>query len=580
MELRQSMTETLLNPDIKRTDRIIFKKLLSNSRLSAMQRSVAKRTLKRYGIKSEQKIQGRRATLRDGKLWCFGVLRKDEQEKWQRIPGSISREEKMSVPCNKHSIRILKELQYELSGSVSEWENEVENKPRNLEFDSRLFPYQKEGVLRIEELNGRVLLSDVMGLGKSCQACTYLFRNPEVTPALIICPSGLRLNWKKELIMWGVTDEITIIQTKKDSIPTKGIVIMSYDVASSYYCELEEVGFKVLIVDESHYLRNPESKRSKVLKYLSKGIDKIILISGTNITSRPKEFFGQLSMIAPEMFNSRVKFEQRYCNLMHDSTGKGASNTGELHSILAETYMIRRLKKDVLKDLPPRIYKAVPVTLNNTYRDEYEFAKKDVVAYVKENYGGQAANRARFGETMVRMNHLLQIAAKGKMEDAMEYIRNIVDSGEKVCIFATHKISIEKVMSEFGSIALKIDGSLSNKHKQANVERFQTDEDIKLIVCNIQAGGVGITLTASSNVVFLEYPWCPGDLSQAIARIDRIGQEASSINIHYIVSDNTIDQWVCELLDKKARVLADILDGGELDEEILLNQLIEKFKNM
>jgi len=540
----------------------------------------ARKIAKKYKMEVYEEFPGRRAVLRDEKIYCFGTMYGSALSKFKAIPGLIEWKDTKNVPLNHYSIKVLRELGFNLSSNLKEWEEE--NKVResdNKEFDERLYPFQVEGIKRIEELNGRALLADEVGLGKSAQICVYIKRNPEIKKVLIVCPSGLRLNWKKELELWKVPLKIKIIDGKKDTLAQDGISILSYTVAFNYYCDIEHMKYDLIVCDESQALIHNGSQRTKAVRYLSQGIDKILMLSATPLTSRPKDLFEQVNIINDRIFNSRTKFLDTYCGAKKDSTGKGCTNPDLLHKILSETMMIRRKRVDVMDQLPSKTYQVIPIELNKKDREEYEFAKAEIISYVKQNYGDAAANRARFGETMVRMEHLKQLAVKGKLKDSIEYIRTITDSGEPVVVFATHKFVIEELMQEFGVEALKIDGSLSVKQKQENIDQFQNDENIKVMVCNIQAGSTGVTLTRSNHVVFLEYSWLPSDLIQSIGRIDRIGQKCMSLSIHYIVADSTIDQMICSILDKKSRILGEILDAGTLDEGLLLNELIEQFKN-
>lgn len=587
METRLAIQNIVNSDHVHEKDIVMIRNLLNKNSWNNMQENYARTIARKYGYKIERKkeiqkeLPKRRAVLRDDRIFIFGEFSREEERIIWDIPGFEYSQ--FRIPCNNYSIKILRELNCHLSQNLLEWEEESNRKVEGeiiAPEGFQLFPYQAEGVKRIEELRGRVLLADQMGLGKSCQAATYIANHPELFPVLIVCPSGLKLNWQKELRMWGVKLPIYIINNGKDTLKKDGITIMSYNMVNKYYAEAEDLNYKLLVCDESHALIHNTSLRTKSVKYLSKGIDKIILISGTPLTSRPANLYTQLNMIAPEMFNNHQKFLDRYCNAQKDPSGKGCSNSEELHDILSNTIMIRRLKEDVLKDLPPKMYSVIPIEMDRMYREEYELAKKDIVQYIKENYGTAAARRASFGEVMVRMEHLKQIAVKSKLPDSLEYIENIVESGEKVVVFGTHKFVIDMVMEKFGKIALKIDGSLSTKQKQKNVDLFQNNPDYKIMICNVQAGGVGITLTASSNVVFLEYPWTPGELTQAIDRCHRIGTTAECINVHYMIANNTIDEDICSILDKKTKVLADILDGGDLDENVLFNELIEKFRRL
>ncbi len=584
MQLRKAIQEIAMSTYAENRDQKTAAILSKRDNWTRLQQKECENLARKYKkhLQNFQEKKARRATMRSNWIYLFHDIKGEEYKELLKIPGREI-EPEFRIPCNLYSIRILKEMNFVLSENIKEWEKENQIKvsgAQELPPGLELYPYQKEGVKRIHELNGRCLLADQMGVGKSAQVAAYIAMNPQLTPVLLICPSGLKLNWQKELRMWGVKQKITIINSGKDELPEEGVIIMSYNMTFKFFAQVDDINVQLLVCDESHALIHATSQRTKAVRYLARAIDRTILISGTPLTSRPANLFVQLNILDAGMFGSREKFLNRYCGALRDPSGKGCTNSDELHDILTKSFMIRRLKKDVLKDLPPKVYSVIPMEMSREYRKEYEFAKNEIVSYIKQNYGDQAARRAMFGEVMVRMEHLKQIAVRSKLQDSLEYIKNVIDSGEKVVVFGTHKFVIQEIMDHFGNIALKIDGSLSTKKKQENVDKFQNDEKYKIMVANIQAGGVGITLTASSNVVFLQFPWTPGELTQAIDRCHRIGATAECINVHYLVANNTIEEDICSILDRKTKVLNDILDGGEMEEGVLLNELIQKFRRM
>jgi len=582
MELMAALETITTHPEASGSDMAIARRFLAKGVEKPEHKKYAKALVKKYGLGEKKKVGGevqKRAALRDGRILLVGALSNKEKDEITKIPGREFNPKGIFLPLNSYTLKVLRAMEFTLSNTLIEWEEKNRPEVSVDGFDERLYPFQIEGIKRIEALDGNVLLSDEVGLGKTAQVAVYLKRNPEINPILIICPSGLRLNWQKELRSFGCEHEIKVINGKKDKLPKTGITIMSYNVAFDYYCEAEDMGYKALICDESQALIHIESKRTKAVRYLSRGIEKRIMISATPLTSRPKNLFTQLNLINRDMFNSMTHFVNTYCGGKSDPAGNGCTNSAQLHQILSDSMMIRRKRKDVMDQLPSKTYQIIPIEISKTFRDEYEFAQKEIVQYIKENYGPAAANRARFGEVMVRMEHLKQIAVKAKMDDSIEYIRTITDSGEPVVVFATHKFVIERLVQEFGESCLKIDGSLSVKQKQANIEQFQSDEKIMVMACNIQAGSTGVTLTRANHVIFVQFSWLPSDLIQGVGRIDRIGQKCMSLSIHYIVASETIDETICNILDKKSRVIGDILDDGMYDEGVLLNELIEQFKN-
>jgi SWI/SNF-related matrix-associated actin-dependent regulator 1 of chromatin subfamily A len=170
------------------------------------------------------------------------------------------------------------------------------------------------------------------------------------------------------------------------------------------------------------------------------------------------------------------------------------------------------------------------------------------------------------------------LAAAGKMKAVVNWVEDFIENAQKIILFATHKTIINQLMERFGKIAVKIDGSVPTNKRQEVVDKFQTNKKIKIFVGNIDAAGVGLTLTASSNVAFLEYPWTPGKLNQAIDRAHRISQK-NTVNVHYLVAERTIDEDIISVLDKKAKIINGIIDGNAHPDASLLDELLTKLKN-
>ena len=238
--------------------------------------------------------------------------------------------------------------------------------------------------------------------------------------------------------------------------------------------------------------------------------------------------------------------------------------------------MIRRKKSEVLKDLPDKLYSFLPMELTN--RGEYREAEDNFIEFVRKQKGTEAAARASNAEVVTQIEVLKQIAAKGKMDAAVEWIRDVLESGEKLIVFAVHKFVIDRLMKEFGKLAVKVDRGVSGRNRQLAVDKFQNEPETRLFVGYIKAAGVGITLTASSRVAFLEYPWTPGELSQASDRPHRIGQK-DTVNIYYLLAECTIEEKIAEMLDKKKTVVEAILDGKAPDKGSLLMEIINNYNN-
>ena len=447
-------------------------------------------------------------------------------------------------------------------------------------FKAKLRRYQKEGVCFIENRDGRVLLADEMGLGKTIQTLAWLQLHPELRPVIVVCPASLKLNWEREIKTQTEKQDIVILNgnnpTGRFPLFRKAIYIINYDIVKAWEKNLKKLKAKVLVLDECHAIKNRRAIRTKAIKRIAKEIDHIICLSGTPIINRPVEIYNSISLINPELFPSFFKYAKEYCGATHNGFGwdfSGATHTDNLHKKLVGSVMLRRLKKDVLKELPEKTRTVIPMELDNP--EEYKIVAKDFIKWLKEQ-DPDKAERAERAETLTRIEILKQVAIKNKMKSCIDWIKQYLETENKLVVFATHKQTTQAIISAFPEISVRLEGGMDGNEKQKSVDRFQNDKRTRLFVGNIKAAGVGLTLTASSNTCFVELGWTPGEHDQAEDRVHRIGQEADSVNAYYLIADGTIENQIIELLDKKRKVLADVLDGRTLlEDSSMLNSLLK-----
>ena len=488
-----------------------------------------------------------------------------------------------SAPIFPDTVKLLKEwgftleetLLETLSKKTKEEKANVSKVP--LKLKGNLYPFQIEGVSFIERNNGRALIADEMGLGKTVQALAWLEAHPKKRPVIIVVPASLKLNWAKEALMWMTKPNLEILTGTTPWKVTGDIIIINYDVLPAWVEALKRKHPQVLITDECHYYKSNKAIRTKAIKKLGKDIPHVIALSGTPIVNKPIEAYNALRLINPVLFSSSRYYIDRFCAPKWNGFGwdyGGATNTQELHELLTSTVMIRRLKRDVLPQLPPKARSFVPVQLHN--RAEYRDAEEDFIGFLRETKGAEAARKASNAEALAKIEALKQLSVQGKLAESIDWISDFLDNGEKLVVFAVHRFVIDALMEKFGKIAVKIDGSVSLTERNKAVEAFQGNDKIRLFVGNIKAAGVGLTLTASSNVAFLELPWTPGDLSQAEDRCHRIGQK-DSVNIYFLLAPDTIEERLAHILDSKRKVLDAVLDGEITPQESLLTELIKDY---
>lgn len=443
-----------------------------------------------------------------------------------------------------------------------------------------LMPFQRAGVEFLERANGRAILADEMGLGKTIQAIAFLQLHPELRPAVIVVPAGIKINWQIEIQKWLSSNAgVHVISGRKiKPLPTLGthIYIINYDILHNWIEEIEKLNPAIVIMDEAHYLKNgKKTKRGKAGWGLAEKIEKTILLTGTPVTNRPMELYPLLNMIDPAGWNNKFWFEKEYAAGEYTEYGwnnKGASNLDKLHKRI-QPYVVRRLKENVKSELPDKRRVTVNVEFDPKERAQYNAVLRKTQKAIEDNPG-------KPGMVLAQIEHLKQAAARGKMKSVFEWIDNAIAGGDKLIVFAHHKEIIDLLVDRYAGKCVSVTGSVTGEKRQAAIDTFQNDPNILLFVGNIKAAGVGITLTASSNVVFVEFAWTPADMIQAEDRAHRIGQK-NAVTVWNLVATDTIDEMVVGLLEDKRQIIDQIHDGkiGDQDFSIvgeLMRHILKK----
>lgn len=486
--------------------------------------------------------------------------------------------------------------------------------------------YQRHAVYFIEKHNGNVLIGDDMGLGKTFEAIIWLAIHKLARPVAVVCPASMKYKWRKEfkekagLRAHVVSGMITTpeqdaksmemrrkkVREKKfkhswqrrqalqnirrsmkakkalqkeriRDIAGKKILIINHDIIDGWVPTLIEMGFKVLIIDECHYVKNRTAKRTVACKALSRKTPHVMGLSGTPISGKPAELFPILQMIRPREFPSFWKYAMEYCAPKKNEWGKGwdfsgTSNLDELHKRLKKV-MIRRMKEDVLDELPAKQRTVLPVEITN--RKEYKKVEEDFLSWILKKKGKDAMDSAARAEALVRMRHLKILAAEGKMKTAIQWIRDwMEETDQKLIVFGIHKVILSKLKKEFPDAAV-IDGSVSsaaitkrNKNgkkyetskRQIVVDKFQNDPKQRLLLGQLKAAGEGIDLIAANNVLFLELGWTPIEHDQAEDRTHRYGQKRK-VNVYYMIGRRTIEERILDIIHEKDGVVNQVLNG-------------------
>jgi SWI/SNF-related matrix-associated actin-dependent regulator 1 of chromatin subfamily A len=437
--------------------------------------------------------------------------------------------------------------------------------------------FQKNFVKFAEYHDGCVLNADDMGLGKTIEAIAWLQLRKELRPAIIIVPACVKLNWEVEINKW-MTDPNCQVLSGETPYKIKGdILVINYNIVQYWAKKLKKIDFKVMILDEAQNVKNNSANRTKVVKAIRKGIPHVMSLTGTPIENKPYEIFNAVNMVDSTVFPDYWDFVWKYCDPKNTGFGwdfSGAKDTDKLHRILTESIMIRRLKKDVLPELPPKIRSFIPMELTN--REEYNFAEASFISWVRETKGIKAAFKASNAEALSKIEGLKQLAVKGKIVEAISWIKEFLETGNKLVVVTTHKFVLDALFLAFPGTSLKLDGSVTGTKRQKVVEEFQTTLDKNLIIINLVSGGVGITLTAAASMLILELGWGPKKMDQVEDRVHRMTQ-TRGVNIYYGLARKTIEEKIATIIDKKRKIIDSVMDGIETEESSLLMELMNSY---
>lgn len=479
--------------------------------------------------------------------------------------------------------------------------------------NATLRDYQKQGVaqgLRFRKfING-----DEQGLGKTIQSITTVetwdMLGEIVFPALVICPASLKPNWKKEVEKF--TEHKAIILSDKTKanwlqyhkLNLAQYFIVNYESLKKYFVHKMPTGkgiksgeivmnpniseFKTIIIDESHKCKDTGTQQTKLCLRIAWKKEYCILLTGTAIVNKPLDLWPQLCIMGQEShFALREKqFKDRFCD-----GGRGSSNLKALNSLLQKHCYFRREKKDVAKDLPEKSRQQVLCDI--TTREEYAHADKNFQSWLMSNdFDDEAIQKKMKAEALTQMNVLRNISARGKIPAAREFIDEVMDAGEKLIVFCF----LTQIVDELKKIypyALTITGSDSPAQKEENKHKFQAckicnvrledhigadheyeKSDHNLIILNIKAGGVGHTLTASSRVLFIEFPWTYADCMQCEDRAHRIGT-LWPVMCTYLLGEDTIDDKLLELIMEKKDLAMAITGATDAMEMSVVSSMLK-----
>jgi SWI/SNF-related matrix-associated actin-dependent regulator 1 of chromatin subfamily A len=440
-----------------------------------------------------------------------------------------------------------------------------------------LHPFQRAGVRYALERR-RTFIADEQGLGKTVQALATL-EVDGAFPAVVVCPASMKLMWERESSHWLPGRAVAVLDGRADEGWTgdaerADIVVLNYDILEAHAERLAALRPRALVLDESHYVKNPRARRTKAAIAIAEQLapDALRLaLTGTPVLNRADELVAQLRALGRlRDFGSGARLSRRF---------RTAGSDDRLHWNLRAHCYVRRTKRQVLPQLPAKRQDTVPVALLN--EQEYRLAERDVVAWLQtlpldlRTLDAKVAAALR-AEQLVRLNNLRQLAARGKLPAALAWVDDFLLSGEPLVVFAEHIATQRAVLERFPA-AVHILGADSSGQRQRAVDAFQRDDGPQLIVCSIKAASQGITLTRASNVAFLELDWTPARHDQAEDRLHRIGQ-ASAVTAYYLLAPDTIDETMAEVLERKRGLIGAVTDGHVRDDERLVEAVVRELR--
>ena len=437
--------------------------------------------------------------------------------------------------------------------------------------------------IAIEKLAGskRFILADDMGLGKTT-ATIIAALETGAKKILIICPASLKINWQREIANY--TDRSVFISEGKKFSLEHDFVIVNYDILKNFHDTknkeaslLQQGNFDLVILDEAHMVSNPQAQRTKIINHFVKNINRVWLLTGTPMTSRPMNYYNLLYLIESPVAQNWMAYAIRYCQGYQFTAGKrkvwnvsGASNLEELRDRTSKQ-ILRRLKEDVL-DLPDKIITPVYLRLQSK---EYEGLMGEYYDWYDKNPDESTSLTVQFSKLM----KVRKVIANEKVNQTIEFAENILEQGKKVIIFTNFTDTLQSIYQHFGKKAVYLDGSCSNSQRQQAVDLFQNDEKVQVFVGNLKAAGVGLTLTAAEVVIMNDLSFVPAEHAQAEDRAYRYGQK-SNVLVYYPLFDNSIEGAIYDILNKKKEIIRTVMgdemtyNSADVVEEIL--KLINK----
>lgn len=453
------------------------------------------------------------------------------------------------------------------------------------------YQYQVEGVRAIRDFDGRAILADELGLGKTFQALYYAARylDPD-PPGPVVCavPSHLKINWKREAEHHlGIKAEILsgerVPPDKQSPLDPNQVYVVNYEILvpphwkprtplpkdswAGWLCSLRP---RLVILDEAQRVKNGSAACTRAARRLCQASPCALALTGTPLANKPVDLWSILNLVRPDLFPSQMEFCLEYTHARKRWFGwefPGAKNLDVLHGVLKRECLIRRRKADVLSQLPPITHTVIEVEVDQA---EYRRAEADYVAWLEAQTPG-AGLRAAQAESLTRTTGLKRLAGRLKTSAVIKWAEELLEETEgKLLLGALHYDVTGKLMDAFGSRAVLVDGRLDHRQKQAAFDRFNIDPSCEIMVANEDSAGTGWNCQSTSDVALAELPWRPDQLTQFVGRVHGVGRGLPGVPAHarYLVAADTVESDLCAVLQKKATWAAQAIDGDSSVAEL------------
>ncbi len=449
------------------------------------------------------------------------------------------------------------------------------------------YPFQKAGIEALIKRNN-VLLADEMGLGKTIQVIGYLnYAKPK--KVLIIMPLSVKTNWYRELQTWLTYDTTIEVINGKEPKWNAEITLIHYDALRKYKQKLINTIYDVVVMDEAHYIKNFKAQRTTAAIMINGR--KRILLTGTPILNRPNEIFTLLQYLGSSVIvnpytqrPSYTYFVNKYC-VINDWEGHiqivGGKNLEDLQVKLRASCMVRRLKKDVLVELPEKVRQMIPIPRSEISKAVLTESDK-ILEEIKKNAGSweevlrTLRTQSEVFERLAKARHQLGVS---KIPMAISFIEDVLENEEKVAVFAHHRDVIESIANHFPGSAV-VYGGMSTKERDYAISEFNTNPNCRVFIGSISTAGMGINLQTSgaSTAVFVEIDWRPSYNIQAEDRIHRMGQK-NSVTIYNLVVDDSLDGYIASKVLGKQKDITTALDEKiPVVQETKVDEELEELK--